>query len=197
MPQIPPGRAGVLWLGRRLTVAERGTRLLRQKLTLLTDLTQRLRTQHDAAAHDWQSVDRQARRWLLRAAMLGGERALRLATGGEPLTVEQHWTTTMGVRYPVQPTVRVAQPPASGTAIGRAQRLYADAAVAAARYAAALAALGAVEAETTATRRQLRALERHWIPRLGAALAATQLQLAEAEAADAVHRRRAAAATPH
>jgi V/A-type H+/Na+-transporting ATPase subunit D len=71
-----------------------------------------------------------------------------------------------------------------------------EAAIAAARFAAARAALAAVAAETTATRRQLRALDRHWIPLINGALATTQLQLAEAEAADAGYRRRAAAG-PH
>lgn len=193
--RIPPGRAGVLWLRRRLAVAERGTTLLHQKLTLLAELAGRLRDQRDTTAHNWQTVDGQARTWLLRAAMLGGERTLRLAAGTGQLTVEPRWTTVMGLRYPAEPVVHLPPLlPASGSAaLVRAQQLYRDAAVAAARHAAAAAALAAVETETLATRRRVRALDRHWIPRLGEALTAAQLQLAEAEGADAVRRRRAAA----
>jgi V/A-type H+-transporting ATPase subunit D len=196
MRRIPPGRAGVLWLRRRLAVAERGTTLLRQKLTILAQQASRLREDRDATAHAWQTLDADARTWLTRAALLGGEPAVRPATGTAPLTVELRWTTVMGLRYPAEPIVHLPDQPADRPALGsaalvRAEALYRDAAVAAVRHAAAAAALAAVETETAATRQRLRALERRWIPRLTQALGAAELQIAELEAADAVRRRRA------
>jgi V/A-type H+-transporting ATPase subunit D len=186
----------VLWLRRRLAVASRGTTLLRQKLTILAQQAELLRQHHDATARAWQAVDADARVWLTRAALLGGELAVRPAT--EPLTVELRWDTVMGLRYPTEPVVRLPDQPAGRPALGsaalvRAEALYRDAAVAAARHAAAAAALEAVAAETAATRQRLRALERRWIPRLHVALDAAELQIAELEGADAVRRRRAAA----
>ena len=41
---VPPGRAGRLWLQRRLQVARRGADLLDRKLRLLADELGRLRT---------------------------------------------------------------------------------------------------------------------------------------------------------
>jgi V/A-type H+-transporting ATPase subunit D len=67
---------------------------------------------------------------------------------------------------------------------------YREAAQAAVRHAAAASALQTVEAELTATRQRVRALEHHWIPRLESGLTAARLQMDELEAADAARRRR-------
>jgi V/A-type H+-transporting ATPase subunit D len=63
------------------------------------------------------------------------------------------------------------------------------------RHAAATAAASTVDAEVTATRQRLRAIEDRWIPRLHAALAEVELALDELEHADGVRLRRAAATT--
>jgi vacuolar-type H+-ATPase subunit D/Vma8 len=178
-------------------VAERGTALLRQKLTLLAQQAEQLREQRDTTARQWRAVDAEARTWLTRAALLGGERAIGLVTGTDPLAIQLRWTTVMGLRYPTEPAVRLPELPADrptpgSAALVRAEALYRDAAVAAVRHAAAAAALAAVEAETAATRQHVRSLERRWIPRLNDALAAAELQIAELENADAVRLRRAA-----
>ena len=197
--RLPPGRAGALWLRHRLAAATRGTGLLQQKLVILTQEAQRLRLLHDTTLADWRQADRTARQWLLRAALLGGQQPIRFAAQGPAARLTLHWSTVMGLRYPAEPSVDVPEvPPAArtpgGMALLPATTAYRDAFRAAARHAAVAAALRGVEAEAAATRQRVRALERHWIPRLRAAEAALKLQMAELEDADAVRRRRAAAA---
>jgi vacuolar-type H+-ATPase subunit D/Vma8 len=59
------------------------------------------------------------------------------------------------------------------------------------RYAAALAATRTVAREVATTRRRLRALNEHWLPRLRAELHALELTLEELERAEDGIRRRA------
>ncbi|MET7426329.1 V-type ATP synthase subunit D [Dactylosporangium sp. NPDC005555] len=101
-------------------------------------------------------------------------------------------TLVMGVRCAQPPDVRLQPPgwaPTGGAALAEATAAYRAAALAAARHAAAAAALRAVGDELARTRRRVRAVERHWVPRLEAALAAVVLQLAELEAGEAASRR--------
>jgi V/A-type H+-transporting ATPase subunit D len=195
--RVPPGRAGALWLRRRLAVASRGAELLQQKLAILTQEAYRLRLLADTTAAAWQEADRHARESLVRAAVLGGQQPIAVAVAdAASVDVGLHWNTVMGLRYPVEPVVSMP-PPAPGRATPGGMALlaavaaYRQALLGAVRHAASTAALRGVELEVATTRQRVRALERRWIPRLRAAQAAIALQMAELEDADAVRRRRA------
>ena len=179
---VPPGRAGRLWLTRRLQVARRGADLLDRKLRILQAELGRFREAEARTAAEWGRCCTDAERWLLRASMLGGERAVRLAADGRPATVTIPYTVTMGVRHPASPVCDI---PASvtwdGPAMTRTRQAHAAALEAAVQHAAA--------AETLATRYRLRAIEDRWIPRLEEALAEVTLALEEQELADAARLR--------
>ena len=53
---MPPGRAGRLWLTRRLAVARRGADLLDRKLRILLSETARLRDAAARTATEWADV---------------------------------------------------------------------------------------------------------------------------------------------
>jgi len=191
--RTPPGRAGATWLRHRLAVAERGSDLLRQKLTMLVRDQDRLHRDRDLAAREWADTDRTARSLLSLAAALDGDRAVDVALDVPPLSVDPQWTTVMGVRYPTAPGVNLAVDPhpGRGPALVLAVDAYRAAATAAARSATATAAAAKVDAEVAAARQRVRALDRHWIPRLRTALATVNLQMAELETADTARRTRA------
>ena len=190
---VPPGRAGRLWLTRRLAVAQRGADLLDRKHRILLAETARLR---DAAARttaEWDRCCADAERWLLRASMLGGERAIRLGAAGSAAEVTIRYAVTMGVRHPDGADGVTCQIPASaswdGPALAAAREAHGRALEAAVRHAAAAGALRAVEAEALATRYRLRAVKNRWIPRLEQALADVTLALEEQELADSARLR--------
>jgi V/A-type H+-transporting ATPase subunit D len=187
-----------MWLQRRLAVAGRGADLLDLKLRLLHVERQRLGLQASRSEEAWQAAAREANRWLVRGALMGGQRGIRLAAQEVPADVEVTWAYLMGVRYPAgvrctpAPEEPGAAPPDSAAlAVARdAQRRALEAAV---THAAAEAAVRVLEAEEAATRRRLRAIEDRWMPRLQEALAAIQLGLEEQEHAEGVQLRWAAA----
>ena len=187
---VPPGRAGRLWLTRRLQVARRGADLLDRKLRILQAELARFRDSEARTAAEWDRCCADAERWLLRASMLGGERAVRLAADGQPATVTIPYTVTMGVRHPASPACVI---PASvtwdGPTLTRTRQAHAAALEAAVRHAAAAEALRVIEAEVLATRYRLRAIEDRWIPRLEQALAEVTFALEEQELADAARLR--------
>ena len=190
---VPPGRAGRLWLTRRLAVARRGADLLDRKLRILREETRRLRDAAARTAADWDRCCADAERRLLRASMLGGERAIRLAAGGSVADVAITYTATMGVRHPDAATCRIsASATWDGPALAAAREAHGRALEAAVRHAAAAEALRIVEAETLATRYRLRAVRNRWIPRLEQALAEVTLALEEQELADSARLRLAA-----
>ncbi len=191
---VPVGRSGLLWLRHRLEVTRHGSGVLRRKLTLLAAEHDRLRRRRAEAARDWAAADAAARGRLERAMLLDGLEAIEGATEVPLAEVRVPWTAVMGVRCPGEPSVMIPQRPTQlpapgGAALSQAETAYRAAALAAVRYSAADAALAAVEGEMAATRRRVRALDRHWIPALETALAARTLQLAELEAADLTRRR--------
>jgi len=187
---VPPGRAGRLWLTRRLQVARRGADLLDRKLRILQAELSRFREAETRTAAEWDRCCADAERWLLRASMLGGERAVRLAADGQPAAVTIPYTVTMGVRHPASPACVI---PASvtwdGPTLTRTRQAHAAALEAAVRHAAAAEALRVIEAEVLATRYRLRAIEDRWIPRLEQALAEVTFALEEQELADAARLR--------
>lgn len=95
---VPPGRAGRLWLQRRLETARRGADLLDRKLRILQGEVGRLRESAAQTAAAWDHDQAEADQWLLRAALLNGQRAIRQSADGVPADVRISYSITMGVR---------------------------------------------------------------------------------------------------
>lgn len=113
--RVPPGRAGQIWLQHRLAVAERGAELLDEKLRILHGEAQRLALLTERTGAAWSAAHREAETWLLRAAVLVGERGLRLAAPPASTQVTLTWTHAMGATYPAEATLSF--PTAPGTAV--------------------------------------------------------------------------------
>jgi V/A-type H+-transporting ATPase subunit D len=192
LSRVPPGRAGRLWLRRRLVVAERGLGLLQRKLQVLVREHRRLASEAERTAGEWAAACADADIWTLRVSLADGRRSLRARASPAEVTV--HWTDAMGIRYPSE----AACVPADAL-----MALPCSAAVVAARDAARTALQTAVHhavtreaerrvaLEITGTRQRIRALEKRWIPRLNTAIHAIDLALDEMERSDAVRLLRA------
>lgn len=190
---VPPGRAGRLWLVRRLQVARRGGDLLERKLLVLTGELARLREAAARTAEDWDRCCADAEQWLLRAGLLGGQRAVRLAADGQAADVTISYRAAMGVRYPA--SAECLTPSSAtwdGSVLTGTRQAHGAALAAAVRHAAAAEAVRVIEAETLATRYRLRAVRDRWIPRLEQALTEVTLAIEEQELADAARLRLAA-----
>ncbi|HSO02946.1 MAG TPA: V-type ATP synthase subunit D [Candidatus Limnocylindrales bacterium] len=183
---LPPGRAGLTWLVRRSDVATRGGDLLERKLRILLAEEQDYAMQAERTAAEWSEAVGDLERWMLRAAVLSGERGTRLASDGGDGEVEVTWTLTMGVRYPSSatwwaPERPVGAFPPDNSALRHARPAAERAVRAGVDHAVAVAAHEAVRAEIATTRRQLRALRERWIPRLQSAHAALVVALDDQE----------------
>jgi V/A-type H+-transporting ATPase subunit D len=193
----PAGRAGRLRLRRRIAIAGRASDLLTRKLRILRREQERLDLLVERTGEDWQKACAKADLWMVRAGVLGGQRALRLATGTTAATVRLEWTMTMGIRYPVAAAVIPADGSAlmDGTAaLYEARRAHQQALEAAVRHATATTARQIVGVEAAMTRTRLRAIDDRTIPRLRDALSLLEVTLDELEHADSVRLRRAAPA---
>lgn len=189
---VPPGRAGRLWLQRRLRVAGRGVELLDRKLRILRAELEVLRAEQARAAADWDRCLADAELWLLRASLLGGQRSIRLSADGGSADVTVSYASAMGVRYPSGASCVIPEPQAwDGPVLASTRQAYRSALAAAVRHAAATEAVRLVEAETTATRYRVRAIRDRWVPRLEQALAEVTFAMEEQEIADAARLRRA------
>jgi V/A-type H+-transporting ATPase subunit D len=191
---VPPGRAGRLWLQRRLDTAERGAVLLDQKHRILRAEQQRLVILEEATRVEWERAARDAATWAARAGIVAGRDGLRAPPGAEPWDVTVTWTSLMGVRYAADATCRPppadpSAPPPSGSAAAVAAQRHGLAVEAAVRHAVAASAVRGVEAELARTRRRRRAIEDRWLPRLRVALTELTLALEDQEHDDAVRRR--------
>jgi V/A-type H+-transporting ATPase subunit D len=198
MRQVPPGRAGRLWLRRRLDTARRGVTLLDRKLRILRTEQERARLLADRTGARWRERSADAEKWLTRAALLGGEREIRLGTVPPLAEVTVTWGAVMGTRYPTGATCRPYEPTGTerrpGTAaLAEAVDAYRAALRAAVEHAAAERACHVLDDEVAATRLRLRALTDRWLPRLEGALAALVQRLDENERAETVRIRWAAA----
>jgi V/A-type H+-transporting ATPase subunit D len=194
--RVPPGRAGRVWLVRRVASAERAVDLLDRRLRILNAEQQRLDLLCRRTRVRWEEAATGADRWVLRAALLGGERELRLAAPPDPAAVALSWASVMGVTYPV--AARLDLPPRRERPAGTAALERADAAVraalaAAAEHAVADGARREVAREVLVTRQRLRAISERWLPRLTGALAALSQRLEEDERAESVRLRWAGA----
>lgn len=197
---VPPGRAGKLWLQRRLHTGRLAADLLDRRLRILRVEQQRYARQVEQSGVRWRESWHRADHWGLRGALAGGRRELRLAAPGQPAQVTVEWTNLVGIRFPVSATCEPPEPPAAdrgpGTAaLVEAGEAYRAAVRAAAAYAAADAARAAIAAEIATTRRRLRAITDRWIPELEAALRDRVAQLEEDERAEAARLRRAVRGT--
>ena len=196
---VPPGRAGRSWLRRRLATAERGREQIDRKLRILFPEQQRLRTQAEQHRAEWVSACADADRWLLRAALLGGQDGLRDASTLQPVTVEVRWSTAMGLSYPsgaeLSPARDDVSLPVVNAAISPAAAAFRRALLAGVRTAAAEEAVRRLDAEIAVTRRRLRALDKRWLPRLRDELVRLELTLEQTEQEDTLRLRRAAATT--
>ncbi|MFJ9370047.1 V-type ATP synthase subunit D [Nocardia sp. NPDC101769] len=197
--RIPPGRAGRQWLRERLAVAERGAALLDRKLVVLDEAAARLTGLCDEARHDWESAHREAVRRHARAALLGGRSSLELAAA-PPARVEVSTTVLAGVRYPDQADCLLPQDfrdaVTGSAALVAARTAHCEALAAGVRYAAAAAAVRAIDREILATRIRVRGLRHRRIPALRTAAAALEFALEEQERADRVRLGRALGGRP-
>jgi len=190
---VPPGRAGRLWLLRRLETARRGADLLDRKLRILQAELATLEAAAVRTGARWDDSQAEANTWLVRAALLGGERAIRLAGDGQTAEVRIAYTTTMGIRHPSGAECSI--PPTSawdGPVMARTRRAHWNALDAAAQHAAATAAVRVVQDEVRTTRYRLHAVKDRWIPRLEQALSEVTFAIEEQERADAARLRLAA-----
>jgi V/A-type H+-transporting ATPase subunit D len=152
----------------------------------------------------WNDAAVEADLWLDRALDAGGHDGMRYMRRAEP-SVAMHVvireTTAMGVRLPAEVSFAPAPnaDPANAADAGGAALICACTAMtrateAACRAAADLAAARALDAAVSTTRRQIRVLRRHWIPRLHEALAQLDFALEQSDFEDGARRRLAAAA---
>lgn len=198
--RVPPGRAGRIALRRRLATAQRGREQLDRKLRLLIPEQQRQKIRAEVARTEWLEACADAQTWTLRAAVLGGQDALRHATPIDSAQVEIAWAHDMGLRYPSAATV--TPPPDTpdrtldNAAVPAALAAARKALQAAAASAAAEEAVRLLDAEVKLTRRRLRALEKAWLPALNRALSALELSLEQTEQEDNIRLRRAAPTPP-
>jgi V/A-type H+-transporting ATPase subunit D len=194
---LPPGRAGRIWLEHRLDLAGRAASRLDQKLRILRSEQAHAAQLLERTRAEWETKVHEAETWLLRAALLGGEPAVRTPPGLPLAEVTVSWATSMGTRYPAEAVCVVPEGdphtrPTTSAAVIEATSAYRLALDAAARHAVALAAAQAIDAEVRHTRLRLRGVQDRWIPRLDAALSDLRLSLAEAEQAEGVRLRWAA-----
>jgi V/A-type H+/Na+-transporting ATPase subunit D len=193
LSRVPPGRAGRLWLRRRLTIAERALGLLQRKLHILRREHSRLAARAERTAREWAAACTEAATWALRVSLADGRGALRPASS--PAHIRVCWTGTMGIRYPAEATCAppdVPAPLACSAALVETRKAAVAALEAATDHAVAREAERRVAVEIAATRQRIRALQDLWVPRLKAAIKDIDLALDEMERADAARLRRAA-----
>jgi V/A-type H+-transporting ATPase subunit D len=195
---VPPGRAGRLQLDRRLAAARSGADLLDRKLRILTAELNGLQEAAERTEREWQALAAAADQRLLVAALLGGQRATRLAMPGGFAGVELRYAITIGIRHPAGGSYAAPRGPDpwAGLAVEEARQAMRAALAAAVDHAAAARAAQLIEAEVAATRIRLRAVRDRLIPRLEQARAELVLAIDEQERGDAI-RLRLAGQTGH
>jgi V/A-type H+-transporting ATPase subunit D len=192
--RVPPGRAGKLWLARRLQTGRLAADLLDRKLRILTEQQRQYAELAGASARRWEGAWQEADRWGRRGAVLGGRRELRLAAPAQPARVAVEWAGAMGVSYPAGARCRPPDPAPGDRGPGTAALVTAAAAYqaalqAAAEHAAAQAAADGLAAEVARTRQRVHAITDRWLPRLEAALRQRSARLAEDELAETLRLR--------
>jgi V/A-type H+-transporting ATPase subunit D len=186
----------------RLEVAGRGHDVLDEKRQALLREEERARARAAEAEREWVESAAEARRWLVRAAMLGGERAVRLARhyAGGPAELDLTWRNTLGVVHPsaasvVLPPRRRREAFVGTSALVQCAEAHRRALEAGVQLAVARTSHERVQAELERTIRRLQAIERRWLPRHRQALAYLELRLDEEEREEAVRLRWASGRT--
>lgn len=195
--RVPPGRAGRLWLQRRLETANRGADLLDRKLRILHSESSRLRKSAARTGAEWDRCQADARQWLLRAGLLDGQRSIRLSADDTFAEVTISYAASMGARFPADAAFAV--PPSAtweSPVLTAARQAHRAALAAAVRHAVAAGALRVIDAELLATRHRLRAVRDRWIPGLEQALAEVTFAIEEQERSDAARLRLSLAGRP-
>ncbi|GAB3258335.1 V-type ATP synthase subunit D [Nocardioides dilutus] len=190
----PPGRAGLMWLQRRLGLAHRAASRLDQKLRVLRTEQAAFALLLQRTGPAWEHACGEAETWLLRAALLGGQEGVRPPAGLPAAEVRIAWTTALGTTYPAHGTCLVPDPDphlasVSSAALVEAAAAHRRALEAAVQHAVASTAARAIDAEVLATRQRLRGVQDRWVPRLETALAELRLALDEAEHAEGIRLR--------
>lgn len=192
---VPPGRAGRVWLRRRVLTAQRGRDQLDRKLRILMPERRRLRDLLDGNRHDWSVAWREADSWLLRAAELGGEDCIRVASSHQPAMISIQRGMSMGVVYPVSASIVRGQAEPQrlwgNSALAPAQEAVWRTVEAGARLAVTEESLRCLDREISLTRRRLRALDQRWLPRLSDALHDLELALEQEEQEEGIRVRHA------
>lgn len=195
---MPPGRAGRVWLQRRLALAEASAALLEQKLKVLRleEAHYRLLIQRTGA--EWEAACKEAETHHLRAALIGGRRGIRAGSHGPPADVDVTWVVQMGTRHPESATCSwpdegTVQEGLLDVAVISARARTREALEAAVRHAAAQEAFDSISREVASTSHRLRAVQDRWVPRLTSALAHLDLTLDEDERAEGTRLRWAVA----
>jgi V/A-type H+-transporting ATPase subunit D len=186
--RIPPGRAGRIWLVRRLEIGQRGAELLDRKRQVLLREHERVRAEAADARAAWDEAAAQASLWSDRVAVLDGAGRLELLARHvqEQASLELSWSNLMGASIPAIEAAAVPDPPPVSALGGSSAAVIAassccEAVRAAARYAVAQRAERQLSAELTRAARRLRALQDRWIPQHEAALARLDLALDESQ----------------
>ncbi len=194
--RIPPGRAGRLWLLRRLDVARRGADVLDQKRQTLLREQGRLAERLSAATIEWERQAAAAAEWNARALTIAGPRRLLISAlhRRDCAEVSVEWRNTLGVVVPDSARVQLGASPdfvalGGGSTVAIAAQAHERALVAAAAHAAARLAYDAISTELATTTRRLRAIEKRWIPDHEAELARLELRLEEVELEDVARAR--------
>jgi V/A-type H+-transporting ATPase subunit D len=187
---LPQGRAGRVWLRRRLEVAERASGVLERKRRLLRREQRRLSLLLRRTGGEWDDACAGADRWWLRAALTSGEGPLVVTAGRTEgsAAVNLGWQSTTGVAYPGEVDVVFPGqvPETTNAALVSAAGAYRRALEAGVRHAAVSCAVGRVDAELEATAQRLRSIDRRWIPGLRRDLADVEQRLDELEREAAV-----------
>jgi V/A-type H+-transporting ATPase subunit D len=189
--RVPPGRAGQVWLRRRLATAYRGIDILSRKQRLLADERDRRQPQAAAARGAWIEACTEAERWCSRSLRVGHRNQIAVVSAQieAPATVTVDWHNVMAVAIPGKaicefPDFGVAGASGGSSATDRAVVALADAVSKAAEHAAIQRALTNIDAELLQTRRRLRLLERRRVPQLEQSLRASRERLAQSERED-------------
>ncbi len=191
MIRVPPGRAGQVWLRRRLATAHRGIDILSRKQRLLSDERDRRQPHAAAARAAWIEASTEAERWCSRSLRVGHRNQIALVSAQiqAPADVSVDWHNVMAVAIPAKATCEfpdfgLAGASGGSSATDRALVALADAVSKAAEHAAIQRALTNIDAELLQTRRRLRLLERRRVPQLEQALRASRERLAQSERED-------------
>lgn len=186
--RIPPGRAGRVWLVRRLEIARRGAELLDRKRQALLREQAQVRSEAADARRAWKEAAAQVALWTARASMLDGAGRLELLARYVelPASVQVSQSNLMGARIPELQRITVPDPPPVSALGGSSAavlltRACREATRAAARCAVAERAEQEVSAELGRAARRLRAVQDRWIPQHERALARLDLALDESQ----------------